>query len=284
MTRYLIRTKFTLLSISLVMMLFTASCTSGSDNGNEEEIRSQEPDQSSVRIEIGENSPDIEGAEAVITSPGQGSILKKGQEVYVTVDTRNFETGVQTETERAGEIANSGKGQHVHVIVDNKPYIAVYEMGKSISVGNLEPGPHTIFAFPSRSYHESVKSPQAADIRNFYVGEAGGDFELTEQSRSIIYSRPKGEYKGAAAKKIMLDFYLNNVELSSDGYKARYTIKNKDGSGDEYSVTIEKWTPAFIYNLPTGEYTVTLQLIDEEGNVVEGNYNSTQRDISVVTE
>jgi hypothetical protein len=82
----------------------------------------------------------------------------------------------------------------------------------------------------------------------------------------------------------MLDFYLNSVELSPDGYRAEYEITGKADPGESYTVTTDEWKPAFIYNLPTGEYTVKLQLIDKDGNVVEGAYNTTERDITVMGE
>lgn len=278
----------TVLAVSSFSLVFATSCTDTDDKGGNETVVdskvSNEVEIKEVEIKTEDNSPEISDAGVRITSPGQDSILGSGKDVYVTLETRNFETGVQTDTSRAGEIANSGNGQHIHLIVDNKPYMAVYDESKSVNIGLLEPGPHTIFAFPSRSYHESVKSEDAADILNFYVGEAEGSFELTDDTPSIIYSRPKGEYSGKDAKKIMLDFYLNNVVLSPDGYSAKYEITDKADPGVSYTVTIDEWKPAFIYNLPPGEYTVKLQLIDKDGSVVEGAYNSTERDITVVSE
>ena len=276
-----------LLPVAIMLFVLTGlvlSCSQSEKTGNQQsETAKDQNTQDTVHIDVGERSPEIPGAKVMITSPGQGSILQKDKDIYVSLKVQNFQMGAQTDTERSGEIANSDKGQHVHVIIDNKPYMAFYEDGKSVDIGKLDPGPHTIIAFPSRSYHESVKSPDASAVLNFYVGDSGGDFELTTDTPSIIYSRPKGGYKGKDAKKIMLDFYLNKVQLSPDGYKARYTITSKN-SGDVYSITMTEWKPAFIYNLPVGEYTVKLELIDKDGHPVTGGYNTTERDISVVSE
>jgi len=276
-----------IIPIAILLFLisgFILSCNQTEKSNKEaSETSKEKQDRSSVHIDVEERSPEISGAKVTITSPGQGSILQKDKDVYVSLKVRNFEMGAQTDTARAGEIANSDKGQHVHVIVDNQPYMAFYEDGKSVDIGKLDPGPHSIIAFPSRSYHESVKSSGASNVLNFYVGEGSGEFRLTGDTPSIIYSRPKGEYKGKDIKKVMLDFYLNNVELSSDGYKARYTITSKN-SDDKYSITMTEWKPAFIYNLPPGEYTVKLELIDKDGNPVPGGYNTTERDISVANE
>lgn len=197
----------------------------------------------------------------------------------------SFEAGIQTDTERAQEIANSENGQHFHVVVDNQPYLANYEAGTPFDIGTLEPGPHTLVVFPSRSYHESVKGPEAYDVVNVYVEEESGSFMLNEEDPAIVYSRPKGTYSGAAAERIMLDFYLHNVELSADGYKARYTIRSADAEGEELaSITLTEWAPAFVTGLESGTYTVQLQLIDEEGEVVSGSFNDTTREIQVDTE
>ena len=236
-----------------------------------------------VTIEAWDNSPPFEGAKTRISNFEDGSVLDDAK-VSVIVDVENYELGVQTDTPRAKEIANSAQGQHAHIILDNDPYLADYKAGEPFDIGVLTEGPHTLVVFPSRSYHESVKSTDAAEIVNFYVGREEGEFLLDKSAPTIIYSRPKGDYKGKDAEKILLDFYTNNVELSPDGYKAKYTITQK-GSGEEVgTITLTEWTPAFVAGLPAGEYGVRLQLLDKDGNVVEGAFNDTERTINVTTE
>ncbi len=255
----------------VVALLFVlAGCGGGNGGGN------------GVQIEQGERSPSIDGASALITAPADSAVLDS-PDVSVAVEAENFETGIQTDTKRAGEIANSGNGQHFHLILDNGPYMANYESGESFDVGSLEPGAHTLVAFPSRSYHESVKSDTSYDYINFYVGEESGEFMLNLDDPAIIYSRPKGTYSGAGAERIMLDFYLHNVELSSDGHKAQYTIRDADGN-EVASTTLTEWAPAFVSGLSSGTYEVNLQLLDGEGNVVPGPMNDTTREIEVKTD
>jgi len=234
--------------------------------------------ESDIQIEKGERSPTIAGASARITAPADGDVVDSTS-VDVTIEADSFETGVQTETERANEISNSGNGQHFHVIVDNQPYLANYEAGTPFDLGNLQPGAHTVVTFPSRSYHESVKGRDAYDMVNFYVQADSGSFMLGANEPAVIYSRPKGRYRGEAADRIMLDFYLHNVELSEDGYKARYTITDSEGN-EAASVTLTEWRPAFVTGLD-GTYDVNLQLIGSDGNVVPGSFNDTTRRIRV---
>ncbi|MFB6247735.1 MAG: hypothetical protein ABEL97_04110 [Salinibacter sp.] len=253
----------------LLGLLFLAGCGGGGGGGN------------GVQIEQGERSPSIDGASARITAPTDNAVVDSPS-VDAVVGADSFETGVQTETERANQIANSGNGQHFHLILDNGPYMANYEAGEPFNLGSLEPGAHTLVAFPSRSYHESVKSDTSYDYVNFYVGEESGEFMLNPDDPAIIYSRPKGTYSGADAKRIMLDFYLHNVDLSSDGYKARYTIRDSGGN-EVASATLTEWAPAFVTGLSSGTYEVNLQLVDGNGNVVPGPMNDTTREIQVKT-
>lgn len=236
-----------------------------------------------VKIEPVPNSPAFPGAKVRLASLKDGDVLEN-PDVSVVVDVENYELGIQTDTERAKEIMNSAQGQHAHIILDNDPYLADYEAGKPFEIGVLKEGPHTLVVFPSRSYHESVKSTEAADIVNFYVGRKEGEFMLDKTKPTIIYSRPKGKYEGMGAKNIFLDFYLNNVVLSPDGYKARYTIRKKGSTGEVTSIILTEWTPAYVTGLTTGDYLVKLELLDQDGNLVPGAFNSTEREISVVTD
>lgn len=268
------RSRRTPLALFLVLALALVGCGGNGDGDGEP----------TVQIRQGDRSPAIEGATVSIVSPESEEVLEEGQ-VEAIVEAENFEPGEQTDTDRAEEIANSENGQHFHMIPDNEPYLANYETGTPFDIGSLDSGAHTLVAFPSRSYHESVKGEDAYDIVNFYVGEETGSFPLGEDEPAIIYSRPKGEYTGADAERIMLDFYLHNVELSEDGYRARYTIQEEGGQGDELaSITLTEWAPAFVTGLESGTYVVRLQLLDEDDTVVPGSFNDTQREITVERE
>jgi hypothetical protein len=260
-----------LLAGTVACLLVLAGCGGGSSGGD------------GVTITQGERSPAIEGAQARFAAPADSAVVDSSS-VDVTVEVQSFETGVQTETPRREEIANSANGQHVHIILDNDPYMANYEPGQPFPIGDLEPGPHTAVVFPSRSYHESVKNEGAHDVVNFYVGEEEGEFMLDPSQPTIIYSRPKGSYSGAAAERIMLDFYLHNVELSADGYRARYTIREAGGQEPLATTTVSEWAPSFVTGLESGTYVVRLELIDGDGNVVPGAFNTTEREIEVSTE
>lgn len=181
----------------------------------------------------------------------------------------NYELAVNTADPLSGQCANSGKGQHIHFILNNEPYSAHYnaEFKKQLPAGN-----NVLLAFLSRSYHMSIKSPSAFVLEELQAGDALDEFD--ETAPHMFYSRPKGEYVGEDAEKVMLDFYLINTDLQDKGYMVRATING-------VSFDLDTWEPYFIEGLTEGENTIVLELLDEEENLVPSPYNPVERKISV---
>jgi hypothetical protein len=213
-----------------------------------------------------------------IVSPREGQVLPNPNDsVRIVMMVTGYELGKRTPGDSAKGIAFSNEGQHVHVIVDDKPYMANYKNGQPFNVGILAPGPHTLRAFPSYSWHESIKSPGAFATKTFYIGSGPKDNKLATannlQGPLLTYSRPKGSYK--VGQPILLDFYVTNAKLASDGYKVAVWVDGKQVT------TIDTWQPYYIKGLNAGKHTVHLQLLDASGNAVSGSYNSPQQEISV---
>lgn len=178
-----------------------------------------------------------------------------------------YELGVQTPDATTKMCANSGKGQHIHLIVGKAPYAAKYVPEFAHEVAN---GEHQLLAFLSRSYHESIKSPDAFVGLNATMEDGTMTNSEPITTPTLFYSRPKGTYVGKAnTDKVMLDFYLLNVDLGSD-----YSVK-AEINGETH--TLDKWQPYYIEGLPVGENTVTLTLLDKAGNVVDSPINPVSR-------
>lgn len=194
-----------------------------------------------------------------ISSPKEGEVLPTG-DVSVTFDLKHY------------EVAPSA--QHVHLILDNEPYQPVYDASKPFVLKNVAPGSHTLRAFPSRAWHESIKNPEAFAFVNFAVTKADNARSIDPSAPLLTYSRPKGTYEGPAADRILMDFWLRNAELSPTGYKVRYTL---DGA----STVLTEWLPVHFDNLASGKHTLKLELLDPAGKVVPGAYNTTTREFTV---
>src|SRR5438067_7273073 len=68
----------------------------------------------------------------------------------------------------------TGMGNHIHVILDNQPYEAYYNLDEPFELRNVTEGKHTLRVFPSRPWHESYKNAGAFQMVTFNV-KGGGD-------------------------------------------------------------------------------------------------------------
>lgn len=69
----------------------------------------------------------------------------------------------------------TGMGNHIHVILDNQPYEAYYNLDQEFELRNVADGEHTLRFFPSRPWHESYKNDGAFQIIKFTVKNGGAD-------------------------------------------------------------------------------------------------------------
>ncbi len=239
-----------------------------------------------------------------IVSPAKDAVIN-GSKVEVKLDLSGELKGYMPHKDPA-----TGKGNHVHVILDNQPYEAYYELGQPFELRNVVAGKHTLRVFPSRPWHESYKNDGAFQMVTFTMkggGDAskptttssgqtvasptttpareGKDFpsstagEVDATKPLLTYSRPKGEYKGEDADPIMIDFWLTGAKLQGDGgeYRVRYIVD------DDEPKFIDKWEPVWFSGWTGGKHTVRIELLDKDGRPVEnGGYNTTSREITVV--
>lgn len=183
-------------------------------------------------------------------------------------DVNNYLLGDQTPDAISKMCANSKKGQHIHLIVNDAPYAAKYT--HSFEHG-VDDGEQHILAFLSRSYHESIKTKDAHKAQKVMV-KNGSITEATDITEPMLfYSRPKGTYVGSNdTHKVMLDFYLVNTDISEDGNYVEANI-----NGEIHKIT--KWQPYYITGLPMGDNYVSLILKDKNGDKIEAPYNPVKR-------
>jgi hypothetical protein len=209
-----------------------------------------------------------------ITAPSMDQLIAtdKVNDFSIKLDVKNWQTAVGS--------------THVHLILDNKPYKPIYDTKKPIKMSDLskEPlaeGQHVLVAFPSRANHESVKTKGALAVMEFFVGTKKGDKPVDIKKPMLIYSRPKGDYNGDMANHVLIDFYLANVTLA-DGKDHVHISVTGGGIDKELAADVNKWgTPYTLDNLQIGSYTVKLDLLGTDGQLVAGPWNSTTRTIKI---
>ncbi len=195
-------------------------------------------------------------------------------------------------------------GNHIHVILDNQPYEAFYNLDSEFELRNVADGDHTLRVFPSRPWHESYKNEGAFQMVRFTVKNGGdgkkptttanGNKMATPEGKDmkmslagyvdatkplLTYSRPKGEYKDDDANAIMIDFWLANAKLTGDGgeFRVKFSVDNGEAR------FLDKWEPVWLSGWISGRHVVALELVDKEGKTVDnGGYNTTVRDFMVL--
>ena len=231
------------------------SCLS---NGKKNTIINSSNELQNITITKVIGSPEYENASLNIKTIEMGD-----EESKFSFNIENYDLGIQTLKNFDYQLANSAKGQHIHFIINNGPYSAHYMDSFS---KDFKKKSNVILAFLSRSYHESVKNKDAFILTQ--VGENQVDLE----SEFLFYSRPKGTYKGTDTERLLLDFYLVNTEISSNGNKVRATIQDTE-------FIIDEWDPYYIKGLPKGEINIKLELIDSIGNLIETPFNPSIRKV-----
>ncbi|TDQ76456.1 hypothetical protein [Sphingobacterium yanglingense] len=264
-------------SITALTLLASFSACNGPTKNTEGEVK----DSTLLKDTVGAitvnpiaHAKDFPGATLSIASITGEKVGNDSAKVTVKYNVHNF--NLTEQTAHTHNMANSHEGQHIHFILDNTPYAALYKPEHSVTVAlNSE---HYLMSFLSRSFHESIKTADASRLLKFRVNANAQIEELPKVTPpSLFYSRPKGEYRGADTKNILLDFFVENTTLAADGNKIKADI-----NGQEFM--LDQWVPYEVLNLPLGENVIKLTLIDKDGNALTGDNVSVERKIKLIAE
>jgi hypothetical protein len=226
-------------------------------------------------------SPEFPNASLGMGAVKTEKVGKDSTKVTFNFDVKNYELKMQTSDNGTKMCNNSDKGQHIHFILDNTPYKALYEPTNDVTLPN-DGKEHYLVAFLSRSYHESIKSKGAAFVFHFKIDEKGNLKKMdAPKTPMLTYSRPKGDYIAKDTTNILLDFYVWNDSLKADGDKIKAEITNEDRTTQHLTATIDKWEPHFIQNLGTGKCKVVLTLVDKDGKQLDGPQTSVTREFNL---
>lgn len=217
-----------------------------------------------AKLKLTAAPPAAQFPDAALKLDGTSADAKKGEVTYKFTVT-GYQLKAQTPDAATRGCANSKDGQHIHYILNNKPYVAQYE---PTFTGKGDPGHNVALCFLSRSYHESLKNNGSVQLVEFDLpgGDAAKPKADLKKEPTLFYSRPKGDYKKGDGDKVLLDFYLLNTDLADKGYRVRATI-----DGEVWTIT--RWDAYFIEGLELGKHTVRLELIDANGQLVPGAFN-----------
>lgn len=307
-----------LLTVFAFSSLFLAGCggTANTNNANAAKTAAASPEpQNLTVVERPQKHKDLMAARGEQDSASPVlKILEPRENATLTSST------VKVKIEIAGDLKGympgmdeqTHTGNHIHVILDNQPYEAYYNIGREFELRNVADGEHTIRVFPSRPWHESYKNAGAFQMVKFTVkgGKADAGKPTTVNGNTVAnaappttgptpegknmktsiagfvdaskplltYSRPKGDYKGDDANAIMIDFWLMNAKLKDEGgeFRVRYTVDKGEPR------FIDKWEPIWLTGWATGKHTIVMELVGADGRAVDnGGFNSTVREITI---
>ena len=195
----------------------------------------------------------------------------KAGDFQVKLDVKNWQTATGS--------------SHVHLILDDRPYKAIFDPKAPVKLSDLPggdalaPGQHVLVAFPSRANHESVKTAGAFTMLQFWIDKKG-DAPVDLKKPLLIYSRPKGDYKGDMATHVLIDFQLANDKLAQGGDHVHVTVTGPGADGLSADATTFG-PPFFLDNLQDGAYQVKLDLLGADGKAVAGPWSSVTRSINI---
>ena len=120
-------------------------------------------------------------------------------------------------------------------------------------------GNNVFLAFLTDQNKLSVKKNNAHLLKNVIIGDMETLFEMNQPH--LFYYLPQPETNNP-----ILDFYLVNTSISATENKVKVTINNTE-------FIIDKWAAYTIKGLTKTNNTIRIQLIDKNGNLIEGPFN-----------
>jgi hypothetical protein len=170
-----------------------------------------------------------------IVQPADGSTVN-GSTVKVKLDLGGDLKGYHPMKDPA-----TNMGNHIHVILDNQPYEAYYNLDEPFELRNVSEGAHTLRVFASRPWHESYKNTGSFQTVSFKV-TGGGDA-----------SKPTTT---ASGEKMADNRSAANSNAHSNTNASASPSASPEGKDMPASTggAVDKSKPLLTYSRPKGEY------------------------------
>ena len=179
-----------------------------------------------------------------IVEPKEGASLS-GSTVKLKLDLSGDLKGYKPHKDPA-----TGMGNHIHVILDNQPYEAYYDLGQPFELRDVTTGAHTIRVFPSRPWHESYKNDGAFQMVTFNV-RGGGD---ASKATTASTGEKMADNTGAVNKAISPVKPGSNANAATPAASPAATTEGKDYTQPSNAGQVDRSKPLLTYSRPKGEY------------------------------
>jgi hypothetical protein len=130
-------------------------------------------------------------------------------------------------------------GNHIHVILDNQPYEAYYNLDQPFELRNVAAGRHTLRVFASRPWHESYKNEGSFQMVSFEVRGGGDPSQPTTTNGGQRMADPAN---------------ANNANASSNANANAAPPREGKDFPPSTGGAVDKTKPLLTYSRPKGEY------------------------------
>ncbi|MCB0401383.1 MAG: hypothetical protein KDD41_04820 [Flavobacteriales bacterium] len=253
--------------VCLLVSICCVQVSCGSDEAKTTELPENDSTQTQVLTNTGEVQiiePALDDEIAVLEKDGIVLTELKSEpgEAVLTLNTTSFQEG-----ENHLNFAVEGASDyHIAYLANN------YDLSEfSTDVFEMEflYGNNVFLAFLTDKNNIAIKSNKGSVLKNAVVGDMENLFNMEQPH--LFYYLPK-----AATSDPILDFYLVNTAIGSDGNKVKVTINQTD-------FIVGKWAAYRITGLPGPQNTIRIQLLDKNGKLINGPFNdSGERSFSVI--
>jgi hypothetical protein len=176
-----------------------------------------------------------------ISSPADGSVVN-GSTVQVRLNLSGDLKGYKPHKDPTTQ-----KGNHIHVILDNQPYEAYYELGQPFELRNVVAGKHTLRVFPSRPWHESYKNDGAFEMATFTVKGGGDAAKPTTTNSGQVMANNNANVANAPSPKASSSANANASASPAPSREGKDVTASQGGDVDPAK-------PLLTYSRPKGEY------------------------------
>jgi hypothetical protein len=171
-----------------------------------------------------------------------------------------FNLGEKTVAENDLELPIEDGGQYI--LLNNLKNKEIKKFSSQIET-ELSQGENYFLAFLSRSYRISLKNPESSLLLKITTNNSEGTLVEENKEPYLYLNEPNGVFEINKTKKILLDFYIKNTTVSSNGNYISLII-----DGTEFKLT--KWAPFYIEGLGIGKHNISIALKNKNGLLLKG--------------
>ena len=215
---------------------------------------------------------------------GKETIVEEAPTIEVMFDLRNYD-------DRQGR---GGRGPHLHLILDNEPYQAIYDVSRAIELDKklLTKGTHILRAFPSAGPNDAegrararvaqerrARSRGCASTSEGRAGDLAIEFDPAEADAHL--QPPQGRVRRRDAEPPEVHGRLVPDELVAR--QGRATTSPATPRRQEVVGYVGRVEAVQLETPPAaGDHVLKLELLDRDDKPVLGPFNSTERKFKVV--